>query len=135
MKVIHGGDLEKALECAHRVYLCGDLQKPQQFPCIYDSHNEVGTSYYKNFTADQPHFHTTATEYNYVICGSSKVLLVDDGKEYLLKAGSLFVIPPMTKYASKHLANTKILFFKSPGGNDKCIIEVSDALNDWLYSW
>ena len=135
MDVIYGKDIQKALESKYRVYLCGDLKQPQDLHWIHDEKNELGMSHYKQFTADQPHYHTTATEYNYIISGESKVLLIDEEKEFLLAAGSLFVLPPMTKYASKHSENTKILFFKSPGGNDKQIIDIDDTLKTWLSKW
>lgn len=135
MDLIYGSDIQEALETAYRVYLCGDLRLPQNLQWIYDEKNELGMSYYKAFTADEPHYHTTATEYNYVIKGASKVLLIDEGQEYLLEAGSLFVLPPMTKYASKHLEDTKIFFFKSPGGNDKQTISIDNTLENWLSSW
>lgn len=135
MEFIYGSDIQKALETAYRVYLCGDLKQPQDLQWIHDGKNELGISCYKQFTADQPHYHTTATEYNYIISGKSRVLLIEEGKEFLLEAGSLFVLPPMTKYASKHLDNTTILFFKSPGGNDKQIIDVDNTLKTWLGAW
>ena len=96
------------------MYLCGDLKKPQDLQRIHDDRNELGLSYYKQFTADQPHYHTTATEYNYVISGKSKIYLIDEKKELLLETGLVFVLPPMTKYASKHFDNTTIIFFNPP---------------------
>lgn len=95
----------------------------------------MGISHYRKFTADVPHLHTQALEYNYLISGSSKILILDTGEEFVFEEGSIFVIPPMTKYASKHLADTKILFFKSPGGNDKQLIEVDDKVSKWLSAW
>ncbi len=135
MEFIHGNDIQKALESVYRVYLCGDLKQPQELRWIHDEKNEIGVSYYKRFTADKPHYHTHATEYNYVISGKTKVLLIDEKREFIFESGSLFVFPPMTKYATKHLENTKILFFKSPGGNDKHVLDIDDTLKDWLNSW
>ena len=135
MDVIYKRDIQKALDSKYRVYLCGNLKEPQDLHWIHDKTNELGISHYKQFTADQPHYHTTATEYNYIISGESRVLLIDEGKEFLLEAGSLFVLPPGTKYASKHSENTKILFFKSPGGNDKQVIDIDDTLKTWLSTW
>lgn len=135
MELIHGEILNKSLNESYRVYLCGDLKQPQEMEWIHDTKNEVGMSFYKHFTADRPHFHTTATEYNYIISGNSKILLLKEEEEILLEAGSIFVIPPMTHYASKHQAGTKILFFKSPGGNDKQLIDVTESLQVWLQSW
>ncbi len=135
MNLIKGHEIQNALKSTYRVYLCGDLKQPQDLQWIHDEKNEIGISYYKSFTADQPHYHTAATEYNYIISGKSKILFIDEGKELILEPGSLFVLPPMTKYASKHFENTKILFFKSPGGNDKRVITVDDVLKNWLSAW
>ena len=135
MEFIYGKDINKALDLSYRIYLCGDLKQPQEMPWIHDEKNEVGMSHYKVFTADQPHYHTSATEYNIVISGSSKVFLIDEEKEFIFEAGSIFVLPPLTKYASKHSPSTKILFFKSPGGNDKQVINVDDEIKLWLSSW
>lgn len=135
MEFINSSDIQNALQFVNRVYLCGDLQKPQNLQWIHDAKNEVGMSYYRQFTADKPHYHTTATEYNFIISGETKVFLIDEGREFLFKAESIFVLPPLTKYASKHLANTKILFFKSPGGNDKKLIDIDSRLEEWLKNW
>jgi len=62
-------------------------------------------------------------------------MLLNEQKEITLEAGSIFVLPPMTHYASKHQAGTHILFFKSPGGNDKQFIEATESLQMWLQSW
>lgn len=135
MNYIYGKDLTSALDSEYRVYLCGSLKKPQALKYIHDEKNEMGISHYRKFTADLPHLHTQALEYNYLISGSSKILILDTGEEFVFEEGSIFVIPPMTKYASKHLADTKILFFKSPGGNDKQLIEVDDKVSKWLSAW
>lgn len=135
MNYIDGNEIKNALETTYRVYLCGDLKKPQELQWIHDDKNEIGISKYTCFTADQPHYHTWATEYNFIVSGATKIFLIDDKQEYLFKEGSIFVIPPMTKYASKHLDKTKILFFKSPGGNDKKIVDIDDFLKKWLSSW
>lgn len=135
MEYIDGSAIHYALTQTYRVYLCGDLKRPQELTWIHDPNNEVGISLYKNFTADAPHFHLRATEYNFIISGRSKILLLDEQKELVLDEGSLFALPPMTRYASKHQAGTKILFFKSPGGNDKQIVDATHELSKWLLSW
>lgn len=135
MEYIMGSELNQALQSEYRVYLCGNLCKPQGMKWIPDGQLEIGTSLYQTFTADKPHFHTAATEYNYVISGKTKVLLIDEGKEFTFEEGSLFVIPPNTKYASKHLGGTRILFIKCPGGNDKNLVDMTEALADWLKAW
>ncbi len=135
MEFIRGEYLQKCLNEKYRIYLCGDLKRPQAEKCILDKKNEIGISFYQQFTTDFPHFHTAATEYNYIISGKSKILLLDEQKEVILETGSLFVFSPMTKYITKHQAGTKILFFKSPGGNDKQLIDMTEELKVWGQSW
>lgn len=136
MNFIRGVDLKRALQLTYRVYLCGNLEKPQEcLKWIPDNKLEIGTSFYGKFTGDHPHFHSVATEYNYVMCGTSKVLMIDEGKEYTFGEDTLFVIPPHTRYASKHMGGTKILFVKNPGGNDKNLISVDESLKQWLETW
>lgn len=135
MQYITGNELNQALQSNYRVYLCGDLKMPQNMRWIHDEQMEVGMSLYKEFTAGKPHFHAIATEYNYVISGKMKLLLIDENREYIFEEGSLIVIPPNTKYASKHLGGTRILFIKKPGGNDKNLVEMNNKLNDWLKAW
>lgn len=135
MDYIYGDDLYHELDSTYRVYLCGDLEKPQNLDWIFDKKNEVGISYYRSFTADAPHFHKQAKEYNFVVSGCSKILLIDEKREFIFEEGSIFVIPAGTRYASKHQPNTKILFFKSPGGNDKTLVDADDSLRLWLGSW
>ena len=135
MEIIHGTDLDRALESIYRVYLCGDLKKPQDLKWIHVEYIEMGNSSYQAFTADQPHYHLHATEYNFILEGKSRFLLVDENKEVELEKHSLIVLPPMTKYASKHTAGTKSLFFKAPGGNDKTLFDIDNALKKWLSSW
>jgi mannose-6-phosphate isomerase-like protein (cupin superfamily) len=133
---ITGKDIEAALAQTYRVYLCGNLERPQdELVCMPNYEVEIGISDYREFTADRPHFHTTTTEYNYVLHGTSRVYLIDSDEEHTFEEGSLFVIPPRTRYASKHVGGTRLLFFKSPGGNDKRLVDPDVALSAWLETW
>ena len=133
---LDGKQIAKALSETYRVYLCGNLSSPQpELEWLHDDHVEMGMSNYTTFTADKPHLHKVATEYNYVLKGESKVYFIDENKECVFKQGSLFVVSPNTRYASKHQADTQILFFKVPGGNDKQLIEISPLLKAWLETW
>ena len=139
MKKIFGRDIKDALSKTYRVYLCGNLSKPQvELPCISDDNLEIGMSYYKEFTSDNPHFHTRATEYNFILEGESRVFLPDEingEQEYHFEKGGMFVLSPNTRYAFKHKAGTKILFIKCPGGNDKMLFKPDEKLKAWLSSW
>ena len=133
---IAGEQISKALMETFRVYLCGNLILPQpELRWIHDEHIEVGISRYASFVADTPHLHKCATEYNYILTGMSKILFVEDDEERTVEQGSLFVVPPNTKYATKHLANIQILFWKVPGGNDKHLIDITSQLKDWIETW
>lgn len=132
----HGAYLENILKEKYRVYLCGDLATPQEtLECIYDDKLEVGTSYYSEFTADAPHYHTHATEYNFVVSGRVKLFLFDKNESYEFEQGSLYVLPPNTRYATKNAPGTQVLFIKCPGGMDKVLYEADGPLQGWLGSW
>lgn len=136
MEYILNDDLINSLTKTYRVYLCGALSSPQPaLPCIHDDKIEIGISHYREFTSDIPHFHENSTEYNFILQGTSKVFLLDEVKEYIFQSGSIFVLPPKNKYAFKHSIDTKILFIKSPGGNDKKPFAVDAQLESWLKSW
>jgi len=136
MNFIAGQKIFEALSKSYRVYLCGDLKSPQSdLQWIDDKQLEIGISYYNQFSADKPHFHKNATEYNYVLKGTTKLFIIDENQEYTFDSGSLFVIPPNLKYATKHVEDTQILFIKAPGGNDKQLIDISTDLEAWLQMW
>ena len=137
MNYIIGSDISKVLDIKDRIYLCGDLKKPQQLEWIEDERLEIGMSRYKGgeFQADIPHYHETNTEYNFVLSGTTKFLLIDERREMEFEKGSLIVVPPGTKYASKHKAGTEILFIKIPAGDDKVIVDVDESIQDWLKDW
>ncbi|MDR2671358.1 MAG: cupin domain-containing protein [Oscillospiraceae bacterium] len=136
IQFLPGDDITEALAQRHRVYLCGDLEFPQTgLPCLPDDKLEIGVSHYKTFQADTPHVHPRDMEYNYVLRGKVKIYLLDEKREYEFTEGSLFVIAPNTPYASKGYADTRVLFVKCPGGNDKQCLEADGALADWMRAW
>ena len=128
-------ELDSALASADRVYLAGHLEVPQTLLPHIDCAPEMGVSSYRNFTADKPHVHPCNIEFNYIAKGCTKLLVLQTGEEYELGAGSTFILPPGTPYATKSRAGTRVIFFKSPGGNDKQLVEVSRELAQWLSSW
>ncbi len=59
--------------------------------------------------------------------------MLDEGTEYVFGENSLFALFPNERYASKHRPGTKVLFIKSPGGNDKVILkELPKEIEAWL---
>ena len=135
VEIIKKGALEEALGKKYRVYLAGKLKRPQPELVHIQDEIEVGVSYYQAFTADTPHLHPIATEHAYVLEGCLRVKLLENGEEYEVKKGDFFVLRPNTAYATKNQAGTKILFVKSPEGNDKQVVEVDEEIKKWLSAW
>ena len=135
MEFLSGTALEKALATASRVYLCGARKEAQELPGILDDNLEMGINRYEEFTAIPPHYHLSATEYKYVLQGTCKVWVVEEQKEYVLEAGSFFVIPPMTRFAWKHVPGTRILFVKNPGSQDRREVEPDETAREWMKAW
>ena len=136
LKFIKSEEIEKALDLEYRQYLCGKLTREQLYLNHITDDIEVGISYYKEFTADKPHLHTTATEHGYVLSGAIKVRCLDSSiveKEF--RTGDFFVIEKGTPYATKNAAGTRIFFMKSPGINDKVLVDISPEIADWLSDW
>ena len=136
LEIIRGAALEYALGKEYRQYLTGHLQRPQKHLQHIEDDIEIGISHYREFTADTPHMHPVATEHSYVLQGSIKVLLLEgEPKEYRLNAGDFFVLQPGVGYATKNAPDTKVLFIKSPGINDKTVVPVTDTVKTWLSTW
>lgn len=134
MKVIKGHDIDDALNGSMRQYLVGDLKMGQELDFIRDK-IEFGISDYNSYTAESPHYHTENTEYEYIISGYTKIWDLTNNEVYNLSEGDFYVISPNTRYAQKSLANTRILFVKSPGGDDKHRISISKDISNWLRDW
>lgn len=136
MQSIHGNEIAAALQRNYRVYLCGDKSMIQpELAYLPDEQLEIGISDYAEYTADLPHVHTRNHEYNFVVCGCTKVLELDTGEEREFEAGSLYVFSPNTRHVCKHTAGTKEFFVKCPKGNDKMPVEVTEAIAEWMRAW
>ena len=135
MKFLNGSDIETALTKQLRVYLCGDLQRSDNLEHIPTERYEIGISDYKTDTFEKAHVHTFNTEFNYVERGMIKIFLINERKEYLFRQGDLFVIEPNEPYVGKSKAGSRTIFSKVPGGNDKQLVPMSDALLVWGASW
>lgn len=136
LKIIRKKTLNAALDKNYRQYLTGHLQIPQPDLAFIESDIEIGISHYRKFTADKPHLHPVCTEHAFVLEGALKIRLLDgSGEEYLINAGDFFVLEPGQAYAAKNIAGTKILFIKSPGLNDKTLVEVDADTKKWLEEW
>lgn len=134
--IIRKGELDSALKKKYRLYLAGRLTLPQdELECI-DDDIEIGISEYKEFTADAPHLHPIATEHGYVLRGCIRVMLLNGSRdEFEFGEGDFFVLKPGCAYATKNRENTRVLFIKSPGGNDKVTLAADEETQRWLSSW
>lgn len=135
MKIICGQDMRRSLFKQIRVYLCGNLSNPEDFDFIKTDGLEIGISHYKNFTAEKVHMHKWNNEYNFVVSGSVKVYNLNEQKEYEFMKDDMYVIEPYTVYVTKAKPNTEVIFIKSPGGNDKQLMPLTDTIKSWSLNW
>lgn len=137
MRFLNGTDIENELAKYGRTYLTGDLKNFTDLDYIKTSSLEIGISKYKEFKYDLAHYHEWNNEYNYVLDGEIKVYIFSESKEYHFKKGDIFNIEPNMSYMTKSKMGTEILFVKSPGGNDKLLIDISgnEQYVEWTKSW
>ena len=132
---VNNSEIKVALEGLTRQYFAGNLQKKQRLAFVRDERLEIGITNYEEYTEEAPHYHTEATEYQYMVSGWTKYYDLDTGEEYEFKAGDFYTIFPETKYAQKSKKGTTIIFIKVPSINDKQVItDVSDSVKEWYKS-
>lgn len=124
-------EIEESLIGVTRQYLVGDLKRPQKLPHIKNKNLEVGITRYNEGGKEEPHYHSTATEYQYVISGSTTYFDLGSSEEHKFFQGDFYVIQPNTIYAQKSLPGTTILFIKVPSINDKHVVRSSSKLDRW----
>lgn len=130
-KQIASEDLRNALRQTSRQYLAGTLQRPQLVEAFVDSRIEVGISEYAQSASEKTHFHTQATEYQFIVSGLTEYLDIDTGETHIFRSGDAYAIEPLTKYAQRIKAGTTILFVKVPAGDDKVVVEESPETILW----
>ncbi|MEK4521167.1 cupin domain-containing protein [Psychrobacillus sp. FSL W7-1493] len=130
-KVLNNSVVERALEDETRQYLVGNLKRPQKLTHIHDEKLEVGITNYEQSTNELPHYHTQATEYQYVLSGNTTYYNLDTNEEITFNAGDFYVIYPQTTYAQKSAENTRILFIKNPSINDKVNVKNTELSKTW----
>lgn len=136
MEYITSEELNDAFAHEYRHYLTGHLSRPQLHLKHIEDNIEIGISEYREFTADQPHVHPVATEHCYIISGYVKLRCFEPELfEREFRAGDFFLIRPGIGHASKNAPGTRVLFIKSPGINDKTLIEVDLDTKEWMKSW
>ena len=94
-------EIRQALEQVSRQYLAGNLSRPQVVAHYDTSDLEIGITSYSDDACEQPHFHTQATEYQYMLSGWTQYLDTDTGEEHEFRAGDFYVIEPGTTYAQR----------------------------------
>lgn len=129
--VLRGTEIETALVAENRQYLVGNLTRPQALRFLYDGNIEIGMASYADHEASDPHVHTDATEYVYMLSGRAALLELESGKEEVFHAGDFIIIRPDTRFMMKYWPATRLLFIKHPGGNDKQCLSMDDALREW----
>ena len=135
MIIIPGTEIRNSLSKSVRVYLSGNLSERQTLQPVINDGLEIGISHYDSFTAEKAHFHKWNTEYNIVKKGTVKVYVFEDKKEYVLNEDDMYVIEPGKAYITKAQPGTEVMFVKSPGGNDKELISITDKIISWGKDW
>ena len=135
MSVVDGKKVRDSLQTKIRVYLCGNLSSPEPFEYAKTDGLEIGISHYDVYTPEKAHIHKWNNEYNYIKCGNVKVYVFEEEKEYLFSKDDLYVIEPGMAYITKAQAGTEVLFVKTPGGNDKELLPVTDEITKWCENW
>lgn len=135
MHVVKGIEVNEFLDSSRRVYLCGNLSAPDLKSHFATDGLEIGISKYKEYTVELPHYHSWNYEFNYIICGTLKVFVFSEDKEYWLHEKDLFVIAPQMGYVTKCSPDTEVLFVKYPGGNDKVLLPLTERVSRWQEKW
>ena len=132
---VNSQKIMNVLEGLTRQYFVGNLKKEQNLSFVKDERLEIGITNYEEYTEESAHYHTEATEYQYMVSGWTKYLDLDTGIEYEFKAGDFYTIYPKTKYAQKAKKGTTIIFVKVPSINDKIVVaDVDKKITDWYAS-
>lgn len=129
---VRDADIVSELEETTRLYLVGNLTRPQRFPFVRDERLEIGISNYPDFQSEPTHVHDVATEFKYMISGCTEYMDIETGEVYEFRKGDVYIIHPGTTYAQRVKAGTRILFVKVPSINDKRLVEIHGEQLDWL---
>jgi|GEM_PF-1600696 len=132
---IDGSDVDAALDDAGRTYLVGHLGHPQpQLGHVgsLPTPIEVGMTRYNRTTADVPHLHEWNTDIVVVITGTYAVRILSTGETKVLSPGGTCVIEPGIAHVCVAEGGTQVLFIKTPGGNDKKVVDPDGAIREWV---
>lgn len=135
IETIPGMEIEKAMQSSTRQYFTGDLKLPQTLPFLFDSQVESGISAYPNYRWEAAHYHTTATEYCYILSGETKYVNLSNGQESYFRQGDFYILHRDTPYMQKCKPGCRLLFFKVPGLNDKVLVSMTKEMKHWCMDW
>jgi len=129
--VVRGIDIERALRSTPRQYLVGELARPQELGNATVGATEIGIVDYAEVAVEPPHFHPENGEFVYVLAG--RILMRDlvTDQVHRLGPGDFLAMAPGHPHAQKSAAGTRLLFVKSPGGNDKTLLPLTPELEAW----
>jgi len=128
-------EIAQSLSHSSRQYLAGDLKLPQELHFLPDKAAEVGINYCPTYKWELPHYHTTVSEYCYMLAGETKYIDLSDGREYNFRAGDFYILRRDTPYLQKCLPGFHMLFVKVPGVNDKITIPMNEQMLAWCRCW
>lgn len=131
IRFVSAAQAEQLLKEQKRVYYTGKDLKAEAIDVIENDGLEIALTRYPKDTCDLPHYHKWNFEYNFIKSGEISIYIVDENKEYVFGENDLYLIEPNTKYAAKAKAGTEVVVIKSPGGNDKELIEISEDIKQW----
>lgn len=135
IEVIRSAKIEESLEDTTRQYLAGDLKLPQKLDFLFDKEAEFGISDYKEYYWEKPHYHTSTTEYCYILSGETKYVNLADQSEHYFSEGDFYILRRDTPYLQKCRPGCRLLFAKVPGINDKVPMETTEEMLEWCSSW
>ena len=131
-KFFRNDEIWGSLEGVRRQYFVGDLKNPQILDFLASKDLEIGITHYDTFFSEDSHRHDQATEYQYIISGSTQYMDTETKEILEFRAGDFYAILPGTSYAQKSEPGTTILFIKAPSINDKQLVEADMQVVDWL---
>lgn len=131
-EAISNDAIRQSLANVTRQYLAGNLGRPQELAHFSRRDLEIGITSYRSHASEDPHFHTEATEFQYMLSGWTRYKDLDTGEELDFIKGDFYVITPGTKYVQKSKPGTEILFIKVPSINDKQVVDVTEEIQQWM---
>lgn len=112
-------EIEKVLAEGKRIYLAGDLKKPEKVQHIANKFAEVGISSYKGDEGEDPHFHTKVFDFWYILEGEIALRDNKTGEVHEFKKGDFFQTKQNVCFSTLVRGPCRVIFVKAPSLNDK----------------